>query len=477
MVYICLCAMKVVHFPDWEPILDQDAGLSAGDRESYKITIRWFLGYCKRAGKPACFEQARAFVGTMTQQKEPNDWVLQRWKDGINWFFRCAPKAWGVSADGHDGADQGRSTRKQPAQHASASHALQSEMGDAGEPTAAAGPSSVPKGPRGPKAQPARLESSEPAWKLQCIRAMRVRQFSYETEKSYLGWLRRFAKYWQTQDLEALGEQEIKLYLDHLAVTEQVSGGTQRLALNALVFFYRDACKRELGDFGDYKKATGRRRIPVVLSVDEIRRILAQLSSQHALMARLQYGAGLRVSELVRLRIKDVDFENQQIVVRGGKGDKDRTTLLPESLLGALSAQQAMARKVYDADRLNRVAGVWLPEALSRKFRHAGERWEWFWFWPAGGLAEDPRDPGMIRRHHVHTKVYQAAIARAARNAKLDKRVTSHAFRHSFATHMLNAGTDLCQLQELLGHAHLDTTRIYLHVDGHAKTQSPADQL
>jgi site-specific recombinase XerD len=182
--------------------------------------------------------------------------------------------------------------------------------------------------------------------------------------------------------LDGLGEHEIKLYLDHLAVKERLSGGSQRLALNALVFYYRDVRKRELGDFSDYKKATGRKRIPVVLTVEEIRRILCEIrrilcemSDDQALMAKLQYGAGLRISELVRLRIKDVDFENKQLIVRCGKGDKDRVTLLPGSLMDALKSQRDRARALYDEDRLNRAAGVWLPEALARKFRGAGERW------------------------------------------------------------------------------------------------------
>lgn len=312
---------------------------------------------------------------------------------------------------------------------------------------------------------------------LQFVRGIRIRNFSYSTEKSYLHWLRRFAKYWKTQNLDALGEHEIKLYLDHLAVKERVSGGTQRLALNALVFYYRDVLKRELGDFSDYKKAAGAKRIPVVLSVDEVRRVLCEMSPEQALMAKLQYGAGLRLSELVRLRIKDVDFENQQLVVRGGKGDKDRVTLLPGSLMDALQSQREHARGLYDADRAKRVAGVYLPEALARKFRSAGERWEWFWLWPAAGLAEDPRAPGTVRRHHVVSKVYGSAVTRAARKAGIAKRVTSHVLRHSFATHLMRNGTDLCQIQELLGHSHLDTTRIYLHVEGGKQTLSPVDRL
>ena len=324
---------------------------------------------------------------------------------------------------------------------------------------------------------PGRLLTSEPEWALQLIRAVRIRGFSYHTEKAYRNWLQRYSRYWKTPDLQALGENEIKLFLDHLAVTERVGGETQRQALNALVFFYRDTLKCELGDFGDYKKASKVKRIPVVLSIEEIRRLFAQMPEEYDLMARLHYGAGLRVSELARLRVKDLDFENKQLIVRGGKGDKDRVTLLPDSLVEMLREQKQRARVLYERDRAARVAGVWLPEALSRKFRGAGERWEWFWIWPARGLAEDPREPGTVRRHHIAAKSYQAAITRAARAAGIEKRVTSHALRHSFATHLLGAGTDLCRLQELLGHSNMETTRIYLHVDGTRTTKSPLDRL
>lgn len=454
-------SMATVNFPNWSSVLLADTSLSEQDRISFKITIRWFLSFCKKQGAGVDCDQAKAFVAEATEQKSPNDWVLQRWKDAINWFFRSARKQ-------VKGVSDSRECQAE-------SEPCGSDSGQSG--VTGSCEQMISKGPRGPQSQPASLAVSEPGWKLQCVRGVRIRNFSHSTEKSYLHWLRRFATYWQTQDLEALGENEIKLYLDHLAVKEKVSGGTQRLALNALVFLYRDVYKRELGDFGDYKKATGRKRIPVVLSVDEIRRLLAELSAPYQLMARLQYGAGLRLSELARLRIKDLDFANCRLQVHGGKGDKDRVTLLPQSLIEPLQAQREAARVLYDQDRKDRVAGVWLPEALARKFSRAGERWEWFWFWPATSLAKDPREPDTIRRHHVHSKMYQAAITRAARDAAIGKRVTSHVLRHSFATHLLHSGTDLCRIQELLGHSNLETTRIYLHVDTGKQMVSPVDAL
>ena len=484
-----LC-MKAAHFPDWASVLGSDLALSERERDAFKITIRWFLSFCKSVGAPADFDRAKAFVETMQCEKGADDWVVERWREAIRWFFRAAA-ARGCLRTGAEagppplgkqvtpplkGGECGEGSLVSVAE-VSAGQAVDDVSGVQPEAIVLGGGSETKRGPRGPKQESARLSASEPAWKLQCLRGVRIRKFSYHTEKSYLQRLQRFAGYWQTQDLESLGEDEIKLYLDHLAVKEQVSGGTQRLALNALVFYYRDVLKRELGDFSDYKRATGRRRIPVVLSVEEIRRILAQMRPEQALMAKLQYGAGLRVAELVRLRVKDVDFENRQLIVRGGKGDKDRVTLLPESLIGELEAQRDRARALYEVDRRERVAGVWLPPALSRKFRSAGERWEWFWFWPAAGYAEDPREPGTVRRHHVASKVYGRAVAQSSRDAGIAKRVSTHVLRHSFATHLSRNGTDLCQIQELLGHSDLETTRIYLHVDGSKRPESPVDGL
>lgn len=233
---------------------------------------------------------------------------------------------------------------------------------------------------------------------------------------------------------------------------------------------------RELGDFGDYRRGGSKKNTPTVMTLNEIERLLAQMSETEGLMARLQYGAGLRVSELARLRIKDVDFERGQVIVRCSKGNKDRVTLLPASLIPALKRHRDAVRKIYELDRQDGVAGVYIPEALARKYKHAGERWEWFWFWPACGLAEDPRERGTVRRHHVLAKTYQQAVTQAARAAGFDKRVTSHALRHSFATHLMESGTDLCRVQELLGHSNLETTRIYLHVMN-TEMKSPADQL
>ena len=469
--------MRAVNFPDWASVLTGDGSLSGQQRAGYEITIRWFLGFCKREHQGATVEQGHAFLTAAVASQQPNEWVHQQWKDALNWFFLTAKRI---------GAMAGARGLHPSALQKAAPTGIIKKVGGVsggGDPVAVRtvapyepdGSLAIP-GTKGPIQQTAQLRRSEPEWKLRFIKGVRIRHFAYNTEKSYLNWLERFAKFSKTNDLESLPESALSDYLDHMAVVEKVSAGTQRQALNALVFLYREVFKRELGDFGDYRRGGSKKNIPTVLTLNEIERLLAELPEQDALMACLHYGAGLRVSELVRLRIKDIDFERGKVIVRSSKGNKDRVTLLPASLVPALKRHREIARKVYEEDRQAGVAGVYLPEALARKYKHAGERWEWFWFWPATGLAEDPRARGTIRRHHVLAKSYQQAVTKAARAANFDKRVTSHALRHSFATHLMESGTDLCRVQELLGHSNLETTRIYLHVMD-KDMKSPADQL
>jgi len=295
------------------------------------------------------------------------------------------------------------------------------------------------------------------------IGEIRRRHYSYHTEISYLQWIRNFAAHHKTDQLEALGESEIRQFLDYQATSRRVGAATQRQALNAIVFLYKKAFRRELGDFSDFLRAKPKTNLPTVLSKDEIDRLFEKMKGSHKLMAKIQYGAGLRVSELTRLRVKDIDFEQGRIIIRGGKGDKDRSALLPESLRQELMDHLDEIRLLYEKDRENEVAGVYLPEALERKFQKAGKQWTWFWLWPSRELSSDPRSD-LKRRHHVLPRYYQTKITRAAVSAEIPKRVTSHVLRHSFATHLLEYGVDVRTLQELLGHADIKTTQIYLHV-------------
>jgi integron integrase len=254
-------------------------------------------------------------------------------------------------------------------------------------------------------------------------------------------------------------------FLTSVVADEDCAYSTQKQALNAVAFFFKYVCGVEDPIFNVKLRNTGT-RVPVVLSQSETQRVFEKLETpdgRYALAARIQYGAGLRLSELVRLRIKDVDLERGTLTVRQGKGDKDRMTVLPQSLLKEVAKQIETARELWQYDRLSGLAGVYIPGALARKFRRAAETFEWFWLFPAKQTSVDP-ESGIKRRHHLHDQVYNEAIKRAAATAGIEKRVTSHALRHSFATHLLENGTDLRTIQELLGHEDITTTEIYLHV-------------
>ena len=283
------------------------------------------------------------------------------------------------------------------------------------------------------------------------------------TERTYMGWCRSFAKRMGLVDPTLAGDETISAYLNKLAVEDQVAASTQKQALNAVVFLLREVCGKEIGDLSSFCRASSRRRVPVVLSRKELALLFGALSGRYHLMGQVQYGAGLRVSELIRLRVKDLDFDRGQLVVRGGKGDRDRVAPLSDRLRERLSNHVESIRPLFEEDRRRQVPGVEISPGLERKYPNAGKEWGWQWLWPSRELSVDPRS-GIRHRHHLHEKVYQANIKRASLRAGLAKRVTSHALRHSFATHLLEAGTDIRTVQDLLGHKSVETTQIYLHV-------------
>lgn len=252
-------------------------------------------------------------------------------------------------------------------------------------------------------------------------------------------------------------------FLTKLAVEGQVSASTQNQALSALLFLFRS---NEVALDGriDAVRGKTKMRVPVVLGREEIKRLLEALEGTGWLMAALMYGSGMRVLECCRLRIKDVDFERGQVIVRDGKGGKDRVVMLPERLTGALAAHRDRVRLLWEEDRRNTVGGVWMPPALARKYPNAATSWEWFWFFPAKSLSVDPREAGSVRRHHVHESGLARVIQKAARTANISKQVKPHTLRHTFATHLLEGGADIRSVQELLGHASVETTMIYTHV-------------
>jgi integron integrase len=260
-----------------------------------------------------------------------------------------------------------------------------------------------------------------------------------------------------------MGASELAAFLSHLAKDRDVAASTQNQALNALVFLYGVVLRQPLGDLGDWARVQRPARLPAVLAKDEVARVMAAVVPEYQLAVRLMYGSGLRLLDLARLRVKDLSLERRQILVRDGKGMKDRVTMVPETLLAGLRDQLARARLVYEMDRRAGVSGVWLPEALARKYPQAPLDWAWFWVFPARSLGPDP-ESGVLRRHHVLEDNVQRAVKLAARRACPEKRVTTHTLRHSFATHLLEAGYDIRTVQELLGHKDVATTQIYTHV-------------
>jgi len=303
------------------------------------------------------------------------------------------------------------------------------------------------------------------------------RGLALNTRRSYMSWVGRFA-IWAQTPAAAKDPAKARECLELLVAEQKVSFATQKQALNALVFFFREVCKLEEVDLKVTFRKT-QKRIPVVLLIDEVLKILDVIDEKHRLAAAVQYGAGLRVRELVNLRIKDIDSERQQISIHCSKGDKSRVTVLPASLIELIEKRKLALREMFERDRREGVPGVALPGAFERKSPKAGERWEWFWLFPGDSLSTDPTT-GIVRRHHVHPDVYGRAVIGAARKAGLEKRVTTHALRHSFATHLLEGGTDIRSLQELLGHSDIRTTEIYTHVTknvGGTGVQSPLDVI
>lgn len=296
------------------------------------------------------------------------------------------------------------------------------------------------------------------------ITEIRVRQYSIRTEQSYLAWLARFTAFHKMNDPAALDGPDVSRFLEHLVVQRGVASSTQSQALNALVFFYKHVLKREgvaLGEFAHSKKP---RRLPVVLTRDEVHRLLAGLDNPtFRLMAHLLYGCGLRLMECVRLRVLDIDFGYQHILVRNAKGGKDRVAPLPKAINEPLRAQLRYVEQLHKADLEQGLGSVYLPDALARKYPNAAKELKWQYVFPSPKVSTDPRS-GEVRRHHIHENGLQKVIKAAADVVGLPKKVNCHALRHSFATHLLESGYDIRTVQELLGHADVSTTMIYTHV-------------
>ena len=432
----------IVEFDDWNRVLRESVPvvLQAGYREA----VVKFLYWLREKGKQpnvAAFKEHLEWKKSYLPAKQ---YELRR--NALRWYWQVGRKISGPRSEGRGPAGPTSSRGAPPARGPSATGNLQSrtlnQMTD------------VP--PLG------KADLGGEPWERKLVARIRELHLAWKTETTYRHWARRLVRFCAPKQVEDLKGEDLRRFLSHLAVKERVAAATQRQALNAGVFFFREVRRRSPGDLGDFARAPRHRNVPSVLSREECGRLFRELPGTSRQMAELMYGAGLRLSELLRLRVKDVDLERLQLAVRAGKGNKDRLTMIPRSLTAQLKEHRERLRGLHEKDRDAGLPGVELPEALERKWPKAGEKFEWFWFFPSRNLMRDPRS-GTIRRHHVLDATFQKAIREGAARAKLDKRVTPHTLRHSFATHLLESGTGIRDLQDLLGHADISTTQIYLH--------------
>ena len=429
-----------VSFSDWQSTLDSTS-LDEASRERTRQAVFGFLRFCKARRAGASITVAKLFIAERERQAGNRDEPLRQ---ALRWFFRAA-----------------RTTGSwPPAQPATEPDR---ELGAIGPETGCRITLQQRPGvPRGATPPPAAQDLGGADWEQDLVKAARVAGFLWRTEQTYRGWAARFATFIAPTSPYRATEVEVADFLTELAVKHRASPSAQKQALNALVFFLQEGLHHQLGPI-NFERAYPKRRMPVVLSQEECRRLFANLTGTSRLMAELAYGAGLRLMELLRLRVQDLDLARGRLMVRGGKGDKDRVTVLPARLHEGLSVQLDRLRKLHAEDRRAGLAGVWLPEGLARKYPRAGESWEWQWLFPSRETSVDPVTKVRRRHHHIDT-TFQNTIRQAARGAQLNKRVTPHVLRHSFATHLLEGGTDIRTVQELLGHESVETTQIYTHV-------------
>ena len=308
--------------------------------------------------------------------------------------------------------------------------------------------------------------------------AIRRKHYSIRTEESYVAWIKRYILFHNKRHPLEMGCAEIEAFLTHLAVAQKVAASTQNQALSALLFLYREVLQKNLEFPIDSVRAQRPKRLPTVLTKEEVRKVIRYLSGTHRLMAKLLYGSGLRLMECVRLRVKDIDFAQRQIIVRDGKGMEDRVTMLPASLVTPLKEHLQRVKRLHEEDLARGYGSVYLPFALERKYPNANREWTWQYVFPSARLAKDTRTrTGIVRRWHTSESNLQKAVKAAARLAGINKHVSCHTFRHSFATHLLQNGYDIRTVQELLGHKDVKTTMIYTHVlnRGRLAVRSPID--
>ena len=410
----------------WHGDLMASRDLGPWEKTSFEFLLSWFERWRRSQGRPAKMDSARIFWKNAVKTSPRKQWQLEQWAEAMRWYAEWLRLC----------KNSGRS--------------------------------------------PVSLEERV---KTAVDRTGARRGLARRTRQTYMGQVGRYAR-WTGGDNDDAGSRALmeperaRDWLIKLVTQDGLAYKSQKQALCALSFFFKDVCGFEEVDLRVKLRKTPK-RIPVVMSFAEVDTMLQQLPESSRLAAELQYGAGLRVSELVNLRVKDVDVERGQVTVRAGKGDRDRVTVLPRSTGRKIAELKKQLRELHAADRRENLPGVALPGALARKMPGAGTEWAWFWLFPSKKISRDP-DSGIRRRHHFHEKSYGRAVKKAVAKAGIEKRVTTHCLRHSFATHLLEGGTDIRTLQELLGHQDISTTQIYLHVAqnvSQAGVKSPLDQL
>ena len=434
----------IVTFGDWERVLRDT--VPAKLQAAYREAIAKFLYWLRERGKPASVAAFKEHLAWKKSYLTPDRYEVRR--QALRWYYDKGRK---VPAGETAAVSSGRSgAPRVPPAHVVAGTSARPTLDE----YRIFSMNDVPS--------LGKADLGGPPWERKLVARIRELHLAWRTEQTYRHWAWRLVRFCAPKPAEELMHTEVRAWLSHLSVKERVSVSTQKQALNAAVFFLREALRREPGDFSDFVRAHKHQNVPSVLTREECTRLFAELPGTTRLMAELMYGAGLRLTELLRLRVKDLDLERLQLAVRAGKGNKDRLTMIPRSLAARLRAQRERLRVLHQQDRAAQLPGVELPEALERKWPRAGEKFEWFWFFPSRNLLRDHRS-GVIRRHHVLDASFQKAIREAATRCRFDKRVTPHTLRHSFATHLLEQGTGIRDLQDLLGHADISTTQIYLH--------------
>ncbi len=454
-----------ISFPHWKTVLAH-ASMPASTKAAYQREILTFLRHCKSIHAAATVEVMKRYLTWReTQSTGPS-------REALRWFYREG-RAGGAAVE-HSRFRRSDDPRPMPAKHAPP-HPTSPRGADRAD---AALPSSPPLRvtTRPMEPPPAASDLGSEPWERDLIRALREKGMLWRTEQTYREWAVRFARFIAPRSPYAASGEEVAAFLSAMAVEGRASQSAQKQALNALVFLMQEALHRDLGEM-NFVHGAARRRMPAILSQGECKALLAQLEGTPLLMIELAYGSGLRLMELLRLRVHHLDLARLRLQVLGGKGDKDRVTVLPARLVPRLQDRLERLREQWNEDRAANVPGVWLPEGLAKKYPKAGTRWEWQWLFPAKELSRDPVS-GLVRRHHVSDTAVQRHVKLAAAKAGLNKRVTPHTFRHCFATHLLEGGADIRTVQELLGHADIRTTQIYLHVMNKPGigVRSPLDQ-